>query len=427
MRVGARHVHLIFGFPVRLFFSSFWRLLTGDAKYLTMLGISTYESDDEAPSAAQAASATARPSQQPIPGRATNKPLAPASTIPSTSPGAPQQKPAALATAEPATEKKSQHLPPNRLRDIRKELRNAKSATAVVHTARKYLASDHWDVRWGAESMLHIAKRSTARTRREWTLDATVKDIAERLKSTVLSAQALSAPRRDGDVETVLVSLEGLRRMGLQEVDAQRETLETVTRWLVAANWEHPAKSLAQLYWLAAPMALKGPTQDLVPAELRKRAQDLDGPDVYLLLAAMRNKNSRDGALLDKVVARLRVAGIHAGLSATDLVELAEGLCELGIHDQDALRPLGQEALRRRSELTPDESHRIHTAFQTAKLPLPTVWTEPGAAKKRDNNQIVTTTAFIPQEGHEKKRRGNQDIERTSPPRVVRDYKMMSY
>ena len=29
-----------------------------------------------------------------------------------------------------------------------------------------------------------------------------------------------------------------------------------------------------------------------------------------------------------------------------------------------ALRPLGQEALRRRGELTPDESHRIHTAYQ---------------------------------------------------------------
>ena len=31
---------------------------------------------------------------------------------------------------------------------------------------------------------------------------------------------------------------------------------------------------------------------------------------------------------------------------------------------QAALRPLGQEALRRRGELTPDESHRIHTAYQ---------------------------------------------------------------
>lgn len=97
------------------------------------------------------------------------------------------------------------------------------------------------------------------------------------------------------------------------------------------------------------------------------------------------------------------------------------------MQDAEALRPLGQEILRRRGELTPDESYRVHNAYQAMKLPLPEVWMQPGSAVKRDGSQLVTTQAFRPQEGHEKKRRGNNDVQRTSPPRVVRDYKMMSY
>jgi len=156
--------------------------------------------------------------------------------------------------------------------------------------------------------------------------------------------------------------------------------------------------------------------------------QELDGPDLALLIASFRkHAGARDAALLEKVVVRLHADGIHHGVSATDLVEMAEGLNELGITDEAALRALGQETLRRRGELSPDESHRVHTAFQAMKLPLPQVWTPPGAVTKRDGAQIVTSQAFVPQEGHEKKRRGNHDIERTSPPRVVRDYKMMSY
>merc|ERR1711920_1084404 len=116
------------------------------------------------------------------------------------------------------------------------------------------------------------------------------------------------------------------------------------------------------------------------------------------------------------------------GVSATDLIEMAEAFNDVGVRDEAALRPLGQETLRRRGELSPDESHRVHTAFQGMKLPLPQVWTNPGATTKRSAGcEVVTTQAFAPQEGHEKKRKGNHDLERVSPPRVVRDYKMMSY
>merc|ERR1711941_264945 len=112
---------------------------------------------------------------------------------------------------------------------------------------------------------------------------------------------------------------------------------------------------------------------------------------------------NRDAVLLEKAVGRLSAEGIHEGMCVTDMVETAEGLNELGAHDESALRPLGMEILRRRGELTPDESHRVHTAYQSMKLPLPQVWTNPGATKKRDGSQIVTTTTFVPQEGHEKK------------------------
>lgn len=340
----------------------------------------------------------------------------------------PKQSPKAAQAS--AVAGKKQRLPPNRLKEVRQDIRNAKSATAVVQVVRRHIAST-WDSRWGAEALQQIAKRSTARTRREWTLDTGVKDLAKRLSDEAASALRQEG-RKDGDVETLLLSLEALRRMGMQEAQAQKEILERIIGWMAADGWKHPVKSLARLFWLGATLKLKGGSADFssqgqMTSELRKRATDLDGPDLGLVMAAMRNEGSKDGALLEKVVLRLKAEGVHVGLSATDLVEMAEGLSELGVTDEAALRPLGQEALRRRGELTPDESHRIHTAYQTMKLPLPKVWMEPGAATKKDGAQIVTTQAFVPQEGHKKWRRGNHDVEKTSPPRVVRDYKMMSY
>jgi len=299
---------------------------------------------------------------------------------------------------------------------------DAKSATAVVQIVRRCF-DEFGDLRWCAEALYQIAKRSTARTRKEWSKDPLVEKLADSLRKEADSEAPLAG--RVDRVELILLVLEALRRMSLQATQEQKPALERIVTALVADQWKHPVKSIGRLFWLAAPLKLSG--IDGVPMEIRERAALLDGPDVALIIQAMRNKDSRDSALLLKVVARLKTEGVHVGLSATDLVEMAEGLRELGAHDEAALRPLGQEILRRRGELTPDESHRAHGAFNSMKLPLPQVWTQPGAAKKRDKAQILTTQTFVPQEGHEKKRRGNHDIERTSPPRVVRDYKMMSY
>merc|ERR1712137_153336 len=103
------------------------------------------------------------------------------------------------------------------------------------------------------------------------------------------------------------------------------------------------------------------------------------------------------------------------------MVELAEALNELRCKDElEVLKTLGQEIARRRGELTPDENQRAQLAYGAMKLPLSQVWTQPGAQKKRTGGDFIVTQSFAPQEGHEKKRRGNNDVERHSPPRVVR-------
>lgn len=333
----------------------------------------------------------------------------------------------AIEAPQPKAATPAVRLTPAKLKELRQEIGAAKSATAVVQVARRNIDAS-WDVRWGAEAMYQVAKRSTARTRKEWPKDATVKHLAEKLCNEASSGDSLTGHGED-DVDVLLVALEALRRLGLQEAEKQKEPLERSIGMLLANNLRHPAKSLARLYWLGANLNLTGwaDFSSQLSSEIKARYTELDGPDLGLLLAAMRHQVAKDVALLSKVVIRLKADGIHKLMSATDLVEMSEAMSELAVQDEGALRPLGQDMLRRRGELTPDESHRAHAAFQAMKLPLPKVWAEPGAAKKREGAQIVTTTAFAPQDGHEKKRRGNHDIERTSPPRVVRDYKMMSY
>jgi len=342
----------------------------------------------------------------------------------------PEKRARVDAKAEPAVQPAQLHkegpkrLHQQKLRDLKREIGSARSATAVVQVVRQNLSSC-WDLRWGAEALYQVAKRSTARTRQEWAEDKAVVKLAEKLKEEAVSAH--------GETDLVLLALEALRRMALQEPEDQKEYLERGIMSIVANKWRNPVKSLARLFWLGAPLSKEGGFKEHfdsknLSAQIRARQNELDGPDLALLLAAMKGpKGLKESALQSKVVLRLKEKGIHRGLSATDLVEMAEALEELGVADEAALRPLGQEALRRRGELTPDESHRIHTAFQGMKLPLPQVWETHGSTKTLQSSMgKVTTQAFALQEGHEKKR-GNNDIERTSPPRVVRDYKMCSY
>ncbi|CAE8588187.1 unnamed protein product [Polarella glacialis] len=346
---------------------------------------------------------------------------------------------AAKAPAAPSAPRKDK-ITPQKLKEVRKEISDAKSATAVVQAIRRHIESSY-DVHWAAEALYQVAKRSTARTRKDWAEDKGVKKLADRLSKEADSSEILTGKDKD-DVDIILLILESVRRMELQEPENQKFGIERAINLLVADGWNHPVKSLARLFMLGAPLTFEGKIKEHflkeLPLEIRARATEMDGPDLALLIAGMRGeKGIKDSALLSKVALRLKdrkglsatgaFALIHVGLSVTDIVEMAEGLLELAVTDEAALRMLGQEALRRRGELTPDESHRIHSAYQALKLPLPKVWRQSGAEVKREGAQIITTTAFKPQEGHEKKRRGNHDIEKTSPPRVVRDMKMCSY
>jgi len=280
-----------------------------------------------------------------------------------------------------------------------------------------------------AEAMLQIAKRSTARTRKEWIKDNSVVKLSQGLlREASVDPSSSSSKALAGQVqhvEKLCLALEGLRRMSFQTAKEQVPALERIIAACTADGWKENVDSLSRLYWLAAPLELKG--LEPLPEQLRDRATSLNGPDVALIIQAMKHKNGRNAQILSKVVARLQTEGIHVGMSATDLVEIAEGLSELGANDQAALRPLGIEILRRRGELTPDESHRAHSAYTKMGLPLPQVWGKAGSEKKRAGSEILTTTTFVPQDGHTKKRRGNNDVERVSPPRVVRDMKMCSY
>jgi len=366
-----------------------------------MFGLVDYDSDDD-----KDASGNAAPCKE-VPGEMSATMASPV--------------PATTASSQPA-QVSHKRIAKARLREIQKEISSAKSASAVVKVVR-HCIDEAWDENWAGEALYQIAKRSTARTRKEWALDTSVKNLADKLcTDTPIN---LSLPCSGLDASLLLVALEGLRRMNFQDAESQRGALMRIVLWVEKDHYQHPVKSLARLYWLAAPLRLAG--AEAIPREIRHRAAELDGPDVALFVAAMRHPGARDTALLDKCGSRLKTEGIFHGLAATDLVELAEGLCELNAYTEAALRPLGQEVQRRRGELTPDELHRVHTAFEKMKLPLPKVWTAVGTAVKREGAQIVTTQAFAPQQGHEKKRRGNHDVERTSPPRVVRDYKMMSY
>eukprot|EP00928_Gymnodinium_smaydae_P079422 TRINITY_DN63359_c0_g1_i1.p1 TRINITY_DN63359_c0_g1~~TRINITY_DN63359_c0_g1_i1.p1 ORF type:complete len:413 (+),score=97.64 TRINITY_DN63359_c0_g1_i1:83-1240(+) len=385
-----------------------------------MLGLD-YASDeeDEAPPAPASGDGSAAPAkaEAAVDGKSSS-PVAPGALE------KPQAKAAGKAAAQPKVDAKAAaKVNDRKVLELRKAVQKSKSATAVVQIVRRSFG-DSYDLRWGADALMQIAKRSTARTRKEWARDPAVQKLAEKVKAEATSPEAAKAGRADTSA-LLLVGLEALSRLDQHAKKDALPALERIITGMQADRWQHPVKSLAKLLWLAGDSELEG--LSALPTELRERADTMDGPDVALVVQVLRKKTTRDGALNGKLLSRLRAEGVYEGMSATDLVELSEGLKDLSTEDETVLRPLGQEVLRRRGELTPDESHRVHSAFQSMRLPLPSVWTNPGAVKKRDGSQIVTTTTFVPQEGHEKKRRGNHDVERPSPPRVVRDYKMMSY
>lgn len=389
-----------------------------------MLGISAYGSSDEEPTPTPAAPTAAVAPQSLKQGEqvGVKRKLDDLSAA---------EAPDAKKPNTNGNKKKKTALTSTQIAQIRKEIDAAKSATAVVQVVRRSFEVG-FDAHWGAEALYQIAKRSTARTRREWAEDKDVKMLAGKLK--LVAASDMSLEGRVDDAEVLLISLEALRRMKLQDAVDQSSPLERVTAYLIKHEWRYPVKALARLVFLTSPLKIQG--AEVAPKELKSRYTELDGTDVALLISAMRSAggNFRDAALLSKLIIKMKLdgwgqggSGLGKNLSATDLVEIAEGFVEIESHDEAVLRSLGQFIQMRRAELTPEESSRVHVAYQKVKLNLNTIWKELGASTKRDASELVTSQTFGLQDGHFRYRRGNNDVQRASPPRVVRDMKMASY
>merc|ERR1719331_2025759 len=124
------------------------------------------------------------------------------------------------------------------------------------------------------------------------------KKVANRLKSESAVSAIPGGTLDREDAEGILLSLEALRRMALQDMKEQKPALEVLATRLAAAKWRYPVKTLIRLHWLAAPLKLEG--LDELPAELRPRAIEFGGPDLSLLISAMRQQGGRDIALLEK-------------------------------------------------------------------------------------------------------------------------------
>ena len=167
-----------------------------------MFGLGAYDSDDEADHQENRDSQGCKPKAAfPFDNRVS------ASTLPASVEGATGAKAKSLPKAPPVSARK--------IRELQADIASAKSATAVVQLARPAL-EDFWHAQWGADALLQIAKRSTARTRMEWVSDATVKKIAEKLEADI-----------DVDYfDVMLIAMEALRRMKFQTPLSQSAMLQ---------------------------------------------------------------------------------------------------------------------------------------------------------------------------------------------------------
>lgn len=165
--------------------------------------------------------------------------------------------------------------------EIREALHSASSAAEAVQLLRKH--RDHWHPSWGAEALLRVALRSTQKTKLAWAKDAAVLELAEWQLSEVKMAKELA------ELETSLVSLEGLKRLGFQ---LSLEHVAHVARLLTPQGLKMSSKSICRLLWLAAPWKQRSKDLAEVASLLRvlrqRKAADFDGLDLRMLFDAAR-------------------------------------------------------------------------------------------------------------------------------------------
>eukprot|EP00928_Gymnodinium_smaydae_P097838 TRINITY_DN8951_c0_g1_i2.p1 TRINITY_DN8951_c0_g1~~TRINITY_DN8951_c0_g1_i2.p1 ORF type:complete len:730 (-),score=93.69 TRINITY_DN8951_c0_g1_i2:13-2202(-) len=179
------------------------------------------------------------------------------------------------------------------VRELRRDILSAKSATAVVQIVRRELAR-RGALQWAAQALYRIYRKSTALTRREWIQDKSVMELADRLKrqvSALVASSGSSLERSSSEeLEEILVAMEALRRLGFHEEKDQKSALTYLVKHFESCSWQGlSAGALARTLWLVAPLRLGSAVQSALRA-LRegKRCKELERQDVAVLVDAMR-------------------------------------------------------------------------------------------------------------------------------------------
>ncbi|CAK9024247.1 Hypothetical protein SCF082_LOCUS16543 [Durusdinium trenchii] len=104
----------------------------------------------------------------------------------------------------------------------------------------------------------------------------------------------------------------------------------------------------------------------------------------------------------------------------TGLEERSTDLAHLELwNDEEGLKSLGREILRRRPELKVEELQLAKGAFAMLHLNLQDVWSTVGARMTTRGGSTITQQAFAPvvrEEPDRKRRKLSKDLEETSPP-----------
>lgn len=215
--------------------------------------------------------------------------------------------------------------------EIGLKFREAATAAEAVALLRKELGAGSivrcWDIRWGAQALLRIAQRSTARTRKAWAKDPVVSELVGRLRADISRAEDLA------DVEAALMALEGLKRLGTTPGAAEVALMAKKLRAVDFAKVS--TKAFCRLLWLAAQLRATAPGLSEAAGSLRvlrsRPLSDFDGFDLRMLFDAARrwsesqwlqeDKDLRPGSILAKEVSVAEEGVLTFGLTLKEILE----------------------------------------------------------------------------------------------------------
>lgn len=319
------------------------------------------------------------------------------------------------------------------LERIKMDVSNTKTATNVVKVVRKNL-EHFFDVRWGGEALYRIARRSTAKTRREWAADSVVQSLAAQIRD--------CDGRGPGDLDAKLQGMEAIQRMELQDVEDQCRGLEILMSSLEAERWKSVlVTSLVRVLWLIRLVDAPSLWKQVLHQLRRRGGEELDGEGAALMTLALGTRMKRRKAesvplseddmvafdsetdLILRFEGRLTTDGAFAHHFPGDLLELGEGLLALQVRDVKSqsriLKALGRGILRRAGEYDKMEMEQVKLMFDEGGEPLDDVFGVEGTVLKGPRSAVTVQTFKANRVGLQKKKdREDDDVERVSPARV---------